>query len=317
MAQPSVAREPSMEEILASIRQIIESNEPGAGRALSASLPPVYGDDEDDHGSDIHLTVDQAYAGVEFPDPAPQQTDPRFVAANSAGSAPAHEAPRAAMSLADVAARVRAASERNTLQPQREPPLEFRQQPAPVAPAPVMEAQPQLAVEEHPVMQQAAPAQQRAPEPVLADEPAAMAFEMPSQQPMAVEAETVQPAAAPVQEQVAIAPPMSAAPMSAAPIAAQPIFAEPVSEPLSDRLLPSLMDETQQSLLSQDAGLQIARSFEELAAAIDGAERRSLDEIAEDMLRPMLRDWLDDNLPTLVERLVREEIERVARGPRR
>ncbi|MFS2149705.1 DUF2497 domain-containing protein [Rhizobium sp. Rhizsp42] len=307
MAQPSVAREPSMEEILASIRQIIESNEPGAGRALSASLPPVYGDDEDDHGSDIHLTVDQAYAGVEFPDPAPQQTDPRFVAANSAGSAPAQEAPRAAMSLADVAARVRAASERNTLQPQREPPLEFRQQPAPVAPAPVMEAQPQQqVVEEHPMMHQAAPAAQRAPEPVLVEEPAAMAFEMPPQQPVA-EVETVQPAPAPVREHVAIAPPMSAA----------PIAAQPVSAPLSDRLLPSLMDETQQSLLSQDAGLQIARSFEELAAAIDGAERRSLDEIAEDMLRPMLRDWLDDNLPTLVERLVREEIERVARGPRR
>ncbi|MBO9194005.1 DUF2497 domain-containing protein [Rhizobium sp. 16-449-1b] len=307
MAQPSVAREPSMEEILASIRQIIESNEPGAGRALSASLPPVYGDDEDDHGSDIHLTVDQAYAGVEFPDPAPQQTDPRFVAANSAGSAPAQEAPRAAMSLADVAARVRAASERNTLQPQREPPLEFRQQPVPVAPAPVMEAQPQQQVaEELPVMLQAAPAPQRAPEPMLAEEPAAMAFEMPPQQPVA-EIETVQPAPAPVQEHVAIAPPMSAA----------PIAAQPVSAPLSDRLLPSLMEETQQSLLSQDAGLQIARSFEELAAAIDGAERRSLDEIAEDMLRPMLRDWLDDNLPTLVERLVREEIERVARGPRR
>ncbi|MGO4139610.1 DUF2497 domain-containing protein, partial [Rhizobium brockwellii] len=37
MAQPSVAREPAMEEILASIRQIIESNEPGAGKAISAS----------------------------------------------------------------------------------------------------------------------------------------------------------------------------------------------------------------------------------------------------------------------------------------
>jgi hypothetical protein len=36
--------------------------------------------------------------------------------------------------------------------------------------------------------------------------------------------------------------------------------------------------------------------------------------MAEDMLRPMLQDWLDNNLPTLVERLVREEIERVARG---
>jgi cell pole-organizing protein PopZ len=28
----------------------------------------------------------------------------------------------------------------------------------------------------------------------------------------------------------------------------------------------------------------------------------------------MLQDWLDNNLPLLVERLVREEIERVARG---
>ena len=38
--------------------------------------------------------------------------------------------------------------------------------------------------------------------------------------------------------------------------------------------------------------------------------------MAEEMLRPMLQDWLDNNLPTLVERLVREEIERVARrGP--
>ena len=32
---------------------------------------------------------------------------------------------------------------------------------------------------------------------------------------------------------------------------------------------------------------------------------------------PMLKAWLDDNLPGLVERLVRAEIERVARGGRR
>ena len=32
----------------------------------------------------------------------------------------------------------------------------------------------------------------------------------------------------------------------------------------------------------------------------------------QEMLRPMLRSWLDDNLPTLVERLVRAEIERLA-----
>ncbi|MCJ9691797.1 DUF2497 domain-containing protein, partial [Rhizobium sp. PRIMUS64] len=86
MAQPSVAREPSMEEILASIRQIIESNEPGAGKAISASLPPVYGADEDENGSEIHLTVDDTYAGVEFPEPVMRSSDPRFVAANSAGT---------------------------------------------------------------------------------------------------------------------------------------------------------------------------------------------------------------------------------------
>ncbi|PCH46441.1 MAG: hypothetical protein COC23_04325 [Hyphomicrobiales bacterium] len=29
-------------------------------------------------------------------------------------------------------------------------------------------------------------------------------------------------------------------------------------------------------------------------------------------IRPMVRQWLNDNLPTLVERLVREEIQRVS-----
>ena len=35
-----------------------------------------------------------------------------------------------------------------------------------------------------------------------------------------------------------------------------------------------------------------------------------------EMLRPMLKAWLDDNLPSLVERLVRAEIERVTRSAR-
>jgi cell pole-organizing protein PopZ len=33
-----------------------------------------------------------------------------------------------------------------------------------------------------------------------------------------------------------------------------------------------------------------------------------------DMLRPMVKAWLDDNLPPMVERLVRDEIQRIARG---
>ncbi|ACE90863.1 MULTISPECIES: PopZ family protein [Rhizobium] len=289
MAQPSVAREPSMEEILASIRQIIESNEPGAGKAISASLPPVYGADEDVNGSEIHLTVDDTYAGVEFPEPAMRSSDPRFVAANSAGTAPETEAPARALSLADVAARVRAASERSAVQAGqalREIPSGFRQpeqQPA-VTPEPPRATAPQ-------------------PQPAQPVFPAAAA---------PVPAHGVhQPAEpAPVETpRVAVAEP--------APVVetAPPAF-EPAGSS-TERFLPSVVDEVQPTLISEDAGLQISRSFEELAAAIDGAERRSLDEIAEDMLRPMLREWLDDNLPTLVERLVREEIERVARGPRR
>ena len=45
-----------------------------------------------------------------------------------------------------------------------------------------------------------------------------------------------------------------------------------------------------------------------------GLSHAQVSEMAQDMLRPMLKAWLDDNLPSLVERLVREEIERVSRG---
>ncbi|MHC2215655.1 PopZ family protein [Rhizobium leguminosarum] len=288
MAQPSVAREPSMEEILASIRQIIESNEPGAGKAISASLPPVYGADEDDNGSEIHLTVDDTYAGVEFPEPVMRSSDPRFVAANSAGTAPEADVPARALSLADVAARVRAASERSAVQAGqalREIPSGFRQ---PEPPPAVMPEPPRAA------------APQPQPQPIF---PAAAA---------PVQHVAIQQPAEPVSTEtpgVAVAEPAPA--VETAPPAMEP------AQSSTERFLPSVLDEVQPTLLSEDAGLQISRSFEELAAAIDGAERRSLDEIAEDMLRPMLREWLDDNLPTLVERLVREEIERVARGPRR
>jgi cell pole-organizing protein PopZ len=40
----------------------------------------------------------------------------------------------------------------------------------------------------------------------------------------------------------------------------------------------------------------------------------TLEDLVKQMLRPMLKDWIDDNLPQLVERLVRAEIERVSRG---
>ncbi len=54
--------------------------------------------------------------------------------------------------------------------------------------------------------------------------------------------------------------------------------------------------------------------FGQLKEAFISSRQRNFDEMAEEMIRPMLQDWLDNNLPTLVERLVREEIERIAQG---
>lgn len=68
------------------------------------------------------------------------------------------------------------------------------------------------------------------------------------------------------------------------------------------------------AIISDSTGRQVAAAFGELSEAFAASRRRSFDDMAQEMLRPMLQEWLDNNLPTLVERLVREEIERVARG---
>ncbi len=68
------------------------------------------------------------------------------------------------------------------------------------------------------------------------------------------------------------------------------------------------------ALISDEAGKKVAAAFGELSDAFAARSRKNLDEMAEDMLRPLLQDWLDNNLPLMVERLVREEIERIARA---
>jgi cell pole-organizing protein PopZ len=71
-----------------------------------------------------------------------------------------------------------------------------------------------------------------------------------------------------------------------------------------------------------DAGLLSAHSASGAEAAFNrladtylsrGNGHQPLENIARDLLRPILKQWLDDHLAPLVERLVRAEIERVAR----
>lgn len=67
-------------------------------------------------------------------------------------------------------------------------------------------------------------------------------------------------------------------------------------------------------LLSVPAGASVQSSFQALAQTMFMQNSDLVNDAVQAMLRPMLKQWLDDNLPVIVERLVRAEIERVARG---
>jgi hypothetical protein len=69
-----------------------------------------------------------------------------------------------------------------------------------------------------------------------------------------------------------------------------------------------------EELLSPDANQAVQAAFHNLAGTILSNNARTLEDLVKEMLRPMLKGWLDENLPPLVERLVRQEIERVSRG---
>ena len=77
-------------------------------------------------------------------------------------------------------------------------------------------------------------------------------------------------------------------------------------------------------LLSETAATAAGGSLAELATLVArehsrrdnlslGATSRTLEDLVREMLRPLLREWLDENLPSVVERLVREEIEKLVR----
>ena len=78
--------------------------------------------------------------------------------------------------------------------------------------------------------------------------------------------------------------------------------------------VPVRVDE--EPLLSREAGESVTSAFEALSAHLAARGAEIAQGMAREMLRPMLKAWLDENLPGIVERLVRAEIERVARGMR-
>ena len=71
-------------------------------------------------------------------------------------------------------------------------------------------------------------------------------------------------------------------------------------------------------ILSGGSAQAVQSSFGRLADSLlaRAIGEQSIEDMTRELLKVMLKQWLDENLPPMVERLVREEIERVARTGR-
>jgi uncharacterized protein len=242
MTQAAKAQEPSMEEILASIRRIIADDDVSkpakAPEQASAAPPPA--------------TAAAAPARPSAPAAAPSK------AAAPAPPSPAKPAPPAAAAansqdeidamLADLDAPPKAAGKAGPM------------------PAPM-------------------PASTPAPKPA-ASLPAADVLDL---------TESMTSPVAP--------PPKPAPSFQTIDGTSDVVFTTKAPDPMPER-----------ALISNETIAAVDSAFNSLAHTVIGQNARTLEDLVREMLRPMLKSWLDDNLPGLVERIVRAEIERVSRG---
>jgi uncharacterized protein len=258
MTQPAKVTEPSMEEILASIRRIIADDEakpPAVEKAAEPAKP----------------------AAAPAPKPAAMNDVPPF---KIAPPKPAAEKPAA-------------------------PPPAAKPAPPPPAPA-ASNSQDDIDALLAGLDEATAAPEVRAPEPEpepdvleLTDE---MAMEMaaPTPPPPPPSFHKVEPRDDLEFAESAPPPPRLTSP----PPSYQPVdFNAPPLPP-------------QQPILAQSTVSAVESAFNSLAHTVLSSNARTLEDLVKEMLRPMLKSWLDDNLPGLVERIVKAEIERVSRGGR-
>jgi hypothetical protein len=251
MTQPAKVQEPSMEEILASIRRIIADDEakppPGAEKPAAAAPPPP--------PAPAKPAAPAASAPAAKP-PVVNDVAPSRAAPPPAAAKPAAPPPPPAASNNQVDALLNGLDETTTEEEVRSPQGDGE----------VLDLTDEIAVEVAPP-----PSPQNAfhkidPEDDL--EFAESAASKPMQRPSAYDPPPVEAAAPP-------------------------------------RPTPMLSTTTVSAVES---------AFNTLAHTVLSNNARTLEDLVKEMLRPMLKSWLDDNLPGLVERIVKAEIERVSRG---
>jgi cell pole-organizing protein PopZ len=129
-------------------------------------------------------------------------------------------------------------------------------------------------------------------------------------------AENDEPAPEPAPDVLELTESMQAKPAAFNTIEGPPdvVFSEPPELPRPappPEEPPPILD---RPLLSPRTTAAVDMAFNSLAHTVLVQNSRTLEDLVREMLKPMLKAWLDDNLPNMVERLVRAEIERVSRG---
>jgi len=253
MTQPAKVQEPSMEEILASIRRIIADDEakppPGADKPAAAAPPPAA-------PAKPEKSAPEASAPAAKP-PVMNDIPPSKVASAPAAARPAPPPPApppvASNSQDDIDALLNGLDETTTEEEVRPPQPDGE----------VLELTDDMAIEAEPPQNAF---QKVDPEDDL--EFAESATSKSMHRPPAYDRAPVEAAAPPRPTQI-----LSATTVSA-----------------------------------------VESAFSTLAHTVLSNNARTLEDLVKEMLRPMLKSWLDDNLPGLVERIVKAEIERVSRG---
>lgn len=234
MAKASASAEPSMEEILASIRRIISDDGSPAAKPAAVAAAPVTMDDDvgEDSGGETHVTEDDL--------------DRLF----ASGGDDADSDDGEVLDLAEESVEM-------------DEPLDlvegFGPDEADIAFSEPVQAEPDLVPEE---------------DMLGWDDPVPEPVPMPMPEPM---------------------PEPEPAPRASRPVEPPPL-------------------QSDERLVSPETGASVNAAFGQLTHTILAANARTLDDLVKEMLKPMLKAWLDENLPSVVERLVRAEIERVSRG---
>lgn len=77
----------------------------------------------------------------------------------------------------------------------------------------------------------------------------------------------------------------------------------------------AMTDQGEHDILTDDTAVAASKAFATLSQSVrvSRGEGRTLEDLVTELLKPMVKDWLDANLPQIVEEKVEEEVQRIAR----